>query len=708
MVSSCHRGALRSPFHTPSAPFRSDFDPMSTGNVDEVRQRIIQLAREIEQMSQKKMSSEDYFSQFLQRVVGAIGGRAGAVWLQSGANQIQLLADFQLESTGFHDNPDALRLNQRLLQDVLQNGQACTHSPDDGEIELPTDDLVILGALQRQQECVGVVEIFQRKDTPAQARPGFLQFVEQMCGHACRHLDRQTEAEESGVERSKFSETFEHFVLELHRSLNPTEVASTCANDARLLVGCDRLSVAVQVGPRTDIMAISGQSAVNQKANLVRSMRKLAGQVLATGEPLAYTGKLEELPPQIEQPLAEYIQESGSRMVQIVPLFEPDPLFDLAEDARGPREVERPRRVVGGLVVEQVAESRVKEGLPERLELVKDHVATALTNSMRHERFFGMKLWRFLGRSLSWLEGRNRIKAGLVVVALVIAGLVLALVPWDYRVEATGQLMPVAQLDIFAPNDGNVISVLVKEGDPVQKGVTPLVILENLELNAQIETAISEQENNRELLSTLRAQNDRAVESGNDQDAIELTGRIREAEIQKKGLKKRLEILQKQKAELTVTATKDGVVATFQVAQKLINRPVNRGEKLLEVMEVGGESKWRLELKVEEHRVGHILRHQEERSRLNVANPSAVPVEFVLATASEKTYTGQLSRISTRADASAAGGSVVELHVEPTGEVFPEHRIGAQVNARVHCGQRSLFYVLFGDVVEFVRKRFWL
>ncbi len=64
--------------------------------------------------------------------------------------------------------------------------------------------------------------------------------------------------------------------------------------------------------------------------------------------------------------------------------------------------------------------------------------------------------------------------------------------------------------------------------------------------------------------------------------------------------------------------------------------------------------------------------------------------------------------MSTRADASPAGGSVIELHVEPTGQALPEYRIGAEVNAKVHCGQRSLFYVLFGDVVEFIRKRLWL
>ena len=94
---------------------------MSEGNVDEVRQRIIQLAREIEQMSQRRMPSDEYVRLFLQRVVGAIGGRAGAVWLQNGTRQMQLLADHQLDVTGFHDNPNALRLNQRLLHEHIQH-----------------------------------------------------------------------------------------------------------------------------------------------------------------------------------------------------------------------------------------------------------------------------------------------------------------------------------------------------------------------------------------------------------------------------------------------------------------------------------------------------------------------------------------------------------------------------------------------------------
>ena len=39
---------------------------------------------------------------------------------------------------------------------------------------------------------------------------------------------------------------------------------------------------------------------------------------------------------------------------------------------------------------------------------------------------------------------------------------------------------------------------------------------------------------------------------------------------------------------------------------------------------------------------------------------------------------------------------------------LPNRRIGADVRAKINCGKRSLGYVLFGDVVEFVQKHLWL
>ena len=283
--------------------------------VKEVRERIIQLAREIEEFSKQSIPPKDFFTEFLKRVVGAVGARAGVIWLRSNANRLELFAELNLDKTSFKDNPNAMQANQKLLTDVLSNGQACTHQPGETQSELPTEDMLVLAALQQNKEVVGVVQIFQRADTPKQARPGFLQFVEQMTGYACRYLDRQAAPQvDHGVTVGKVAEEFEQFILQLHKTLDVREVAFTAANDGRLLVGCDRMSVAVLDGKKAVIRAISGQESVNQRANLVRKMTVLAQSVISTKETLTYTGKIEQLAPKIETALGDFIQESGSRM----------------------------------------------------------------------------------------------------------------------------------------------------------------------------------------------------------------------------------------------------------------------------------------------------------------------------------------------------------------------------------------------------------
>ena len=55
-------------------------------SVKNVREKIIQLAKEIEEHSRSNMPPDAFFSEFLRRVVGAVGARAGAVWLRNGSN----------------------------------------------------------------------------------------------------------------------------------------------------------------------------------------------------------------------------------------------------------------------------------------------------------------------------------------------------------------------------------------------------------------------------------------------------------------------------------------------------------------------------------------------------------------------------------------------------------------------------------------------
>lgn len=673
---------------------------MSNSSVQEVRDKIIQLAREIEEHSRSNMPPKEFFHEFLKRVVGAVGARAGVVWLRNDANRLELLQEIGLGNTGFHENPNAMAANQKFLTEVLSNGQACTYHPAETDEQLPTEDMLVLAALQANKEVVGVVEIFQRHDTPAQARPGFLQFVEQMSGYACRYLENQgNEAAHGSVAVSQIAEDFEQFVLQLHKSLDVKEVAFTAANDGRLLVGADRVSIAVLDGRKTVIRAISGQDSVNQRANLVRRMTKLASHVIRTNEKMEYTGKVDHLAPKVERALADFVQESGSRMVTVIPVFKPDPVIE-KEDSNS-RPLEKVRKAVGGIIIEQVAESQPKPGVLEKGDLISDHVGASIYNAKQYNRLFLMPLWRGLGKVFGFLEGRNGLKAALVVLAL--AGVIAAMVmiPWEYRVEGQGKMMPVVQKDVFVPWDGEVVEIMVESGKHVEEGQL-LLRIKNPDLKTQLTTAYGELNSKAALLRTIHAELNRNLRPTEPSKRNELEGQLKQTQEEMKALDEQIAIIEERIASLDVKAPISGVIATFQLEQLLLNRPVRRGEVLLEIKHDDGE--WQLELDVEEKRMGHFL------DAVNADNDNlARPVEFKLATDSESEFEATVTKVSTRANSSQEAGSVVMVFCKFKKEQLPRQpRIGAEVRAKIHCGEKSLGYVLFGDVVEFVQKYFWL
>jgi hypothetical protein len=166
-----------------------------------------------------------------------------------------------------------------------------------------------------------------------------------------------------------------------------------------------------------------------------------------------------------------------------------------------------------------------------------------------------------------------------------------------------------------------------------------------------------------------------------------------------RGLKARIDRIQQQIASLTVTAPFAGTVATFQLEQLLFHRPVAKGERLLEILDEAGD--WHLELDLPENRLGHLLVAQLKSPSQNL------PVDFVLATRPEDSFTGTLKTTASRTDVSVEEGSIVKVQVAVDKTQLPNCRIGAEVQGKIHCGDKSLFYVLFGDVVEFVQRHVW-
>ena len=113
------------------------------------------------------------------------------------------------------------------------------------------------------------------------------------------------------------------------------DVAGVAVNESRRLLDVDRVSLVRRRGRKFPVEAVSGQDTVHKRANLIKRLSKLSKAVMKTREPLLFNGGHRgfdsaegdngELPPQIAKPLSDYLEEAGSRMIAIVPLFGTDP-----------------------------------------------------------------------------------------------------------------------------------------------------------------------------------------------------------------------------------------------------------------------------------------------------------------------------------------------------------------------------------------------
>ena len=686
------------------------------------------------------------FHGFVQEVLDDLSAQAVAVWLR---NEVPGAFDCVASTGSSHvDLFQTPAVQQRLpvlLVETIAAGEArAVNITGFGIASLGVEaqddrSTLLLAPLMHQQQPLGIVAVCQRGELSQGERTRQLALL---TGRASE-LVALSFLIESDIESDK--EQIAHaphtvdahmmdarvvlgFVYSLQRSLDLNEVAGVAVNDGRLLFGVDRVSLVMRRGRKAVVTAVSGQESVHPRGNLIRTMRTLAEQVIAAGEPLRYDGSLDKLPPQLEQPLAEFVQEGGARFLLIAPLLEPERIVKPEESSASAKPVRMPRLTLGVLVVEQMQNSEPSPQLTNTLDAVIDHIAAAVFNAKTHSAIFMLPLWRSIGRFCEWLRGRRLAIAAAVVTLLIALGVSLVAVPWPYRVDATGRLMPVIQREVFAPWDGQVVELLVQGGEKVEKGQI-LLLLRNDELSAELVTVENQLHEKRKLYSSLIAQRDDARRQGNRDEELKLQGKAVETKVEMEGATLQSTVLKDRLARLAIRAPLVGVVTTFQAQQLLLNRPVKRGDLLLQVMDETGD--WQLELEVAEHRLGRILVAQQklaaagrgarddrqEPEEAGVGDSPApltldppfqqLPIEYRLLTQPEASYFAILTSLATRTVTTETKGSVIEARAALDKTGFPARTIGAEVRARIGCGTSSLGDVLFGDVIEFVQKYLW-
>ena len=485
-------------------------------------------------------------------------------------------------------------------------------------------------------------------------------------------------------------ETFTHGI---HGSLDLKESSFAVVNDGKRLVGCDRLSVALKVGGRTMIEAVSGQEVVEQRANLIRELTKLCKAVIRSGEDLVYTGNTEGFAPELRDAVESYVDESGSKAVIVTLLHKPRPT--------------RPKRKWRS-VASSPSRSATRWRRPMPMPAARSspkHASTALWNASEYDRAL-LPILKLIGSPWRFFRGRTLAKIIAVLAIIVALVLIMAFVPHQLTIEGRGSLLPENRRNLYAPVAGVIQKVSVTHGQFVHEG-DELCLLESKELEKEFKKLVADKQQ-AESQALFLAKQIGSNHQIKDDERVQLKGQENEAKIKVDSAEKQLKILQEQFDSMHIRAPQDGIITTWMPEKTLKGRPVEIGTELLQIAAVDGE--WEMEVEVPDDDMGPILEAQSKLEKEIAAGtkPSGSTLEayFIAATGPEHKYPGFVRRIAAKAE-TVETKHVVKVTVGFSEKVRNEFlasnqtlRPGAEVRARVKCGDARLAYVLLRDVVH--------
>jgi biotin carboxyl carrier protein len=745
---------------------------------EEIRRLIDELAR----MARSEISPPEFYTGMLDRIVAALAGIGGAVWIREADGPLSLQYQINLDQTRLASSDENRQRHRELLVWVLEKNEATFIPPHAGLTEggpevNPSDFLILLAPITVDDAVIGIVEVFKRPGGLPSARKGYLRFLTQMCGLAADFV--KNHQLRTLKQRQQVWAEFEQFTRVAHASLNAREACFTLANEGRRFLDADRVSLAIKRGTGCRIESISGQDVLNRRSNTVRLLNRLTTRVVKTGEAFWMTDETVDVAPQIEYPLHEYIDESHTRALAIIPLRQPPKKPEKQWESS--REAE-PGKVIGALVVERFDNSRFDDGMRARIDSVAQHASLGLHNALQHSNIFLLPLWKFLGK-ITYLFRFRTLPKTLAVVALIAAATyLLGFVNIPFNLEGDGKLDPLLRREVYAPSDGDVIGIRAAHGRFFERGEELAGMRDrNLELEIlKLTNEIGEQENRLATIEQERIRKSRSPDPQERAQARELEAEKRETEFRLESLRQQRQKLYEKQERLKVRAPIGGTVITWDVQDQLATRPVQRGQVLMSMADLDAD--WVLKVNMPEDRMGHVLAQrqieteaafeqlrqpellgtmtpEEEQALQTVldyyspellnawdgwflsAPPSEVlatdvskleplltkymtlssgergrvvdairdgklKVSFILATEPNVTHEGFVRRIAMSAESAEEKGTTVLLTVDFDRTKLPEKlRPGAEVIAKVHCGEAPIGYVYFHDVWSFIQKK---
>lgn len=649
------------------------FGSSTSSAVELAQRRLREVLVELRSAAEKELDVREYYRRWLTTLSEAMAAVSGCCLLLQPDGRWEAVAAVGSVPAGDESAQQhlgaMLQELQRTLRPVLEVGPTVTM------VYYP---LLAAGALR------GAVRFDLDIETEA-AQQGCLKFIGEAAESVERfHLldDRRTAQQQvvSVADERRLSAA-------VHAAIDLTSTSFALANEGRLLVGCDRLSVLIRRGSGYRVVAVSGQDAVNRRTSAVQSLEDLVRRAAATGDVLVFPDGEAELDADLTQILETYVDSSHVKRLLIVPLV---------ERSQAERAETEPAKIIGAVVCEYFGETLPQTDERRRIDVLARCGSAALRNACEYDGLFLLFVWRTLGRwRRACFEPGTRRRTWFIIGSVAASVAALATVPADFTAYCRGTLNPVERRRVFAPLDGTVERIAVKHGDRVARGQT-LVELRNTDLDiaeADVEgrrTASAEQ-----LAAVERALFDEAKRLTAEERA-RLSGERSQLREQLASLDRQLELYADKRRQLTVVSPIDGEVTTWSADDLLENRPVRQGQQLLTIAAVGGP--WELELRVPDDRSGRVVEAARTASEpLRVTYSPAVSPGVI--------HEGRVVEIHNSAELLGEDGNTVLVRTTVDAAELPQRRPGAEAAAHIHCGRRAVGYVWLCDVYGFLRSR---
>ena len=699
--------------------------------IEAARIRIQRLVDEISQLSKKDLRSEDYFAQFLVRVVQACDGKGGAVWLvgpqsAEGKSEFQLAAQVEFESSLFQTDEFMRAVILKTLNEVVQTkkplvlpGSAAEAQPDPSSLDAQLAQLqgqapkrqslnktpypFLHVPLFLKEQVLGVLQVWLQPYVTQQNFQEFASFLSGLAAHVEQHLQSKRLGN-LVVENNRLQHVLK-FTNDLAGTLDPLEVARLAANYGRDLLACERCSILLQEGRHWRVLSISGQEVVEKKSSMVKAMAAFVGaharpesailskkELLARAESATFT----DLPaPGSNGEAAAATAVAIARTDEIdLAYFE---LSHVVSAAIAPL-LDKDKNFIGAYFAESTtegffdsAQGAKEASAPTRLaEFLALHTGRSIQAAQDYHTLPFLAVTRRMRDAQLAVTGPHRRRVFMrTFVILAILGAILFYPRMD-SVDGQCAVTPMQRTSIVPEVPGRVERVKVREGMRVKKG-DEIAQLDTRRLETEL--AQTEQERLR-----LLADSERSRGGAQPDEAAAQIAMLQAKAAEEAGKKIKLDI-----ESATLRAPIDGVVLTKDLELR-VGEFIQAGAPFAEIASL---ETWELQIEVPEKKIGLI-----EKFVPKTGDPRPLGVSYILYSQSAARLDAKLERheqISAAAyPRETANVFVITLqNLALPAELKPALRPGLTGRASVEMGRKPLIFIWSRNVWNWARLK-WI